>query len=135
MKTMCMLYWLYHFYLNVIKRRMCSCTGKNLSLNDCLYGGLIKSPLKIIHIPVQEPAPVLMLMAIGPLQMRLSWGCWDYPALFRCAWCNHRVLIGGREEVREEKRCLAASFEDWRKEPRNAGGLWKLKTARKRILP
>lgn len=42
-------------------------------------------------------------------------------------------ITAGRQEVREKRRCLAASFEDWRKKPKNAGGPWELKKARKHI--
>lgn len=46
-----------------------------------------------------------------------------------------KVLVRGRQEVREEGRCYPPGFENGRtgREPRNADDFWKLAKSRKQI--
>lgn len=52
----------------------------------------------------------------------------DYPGISGWTWCDQKGLIRRRQEVRGERSCCTAGFEDGGRglEPKDVGSLWKL---------
>lgn len=70
----------------------------------------------------------------------------DYPALSKCAQCNHKGTNKWKRKAEERIRevaareefgstLLALKTEEWKHRPENAGGLWGLEKTKKQILP